>query len=425
MPGLAPSRTSGLLARRSSGPAASRLRGAASSAATAVNARPAALDIVTTVAVLAVATGPAVHGRAGGTAIVLGVCLAAPLLWRRRHPMAVFAMLTGIAFVQWLAAIRSFGDVALLLVLYTIAATQPRNRSLGAAGVLLTGVLMASIRFAPYGDGIFGSIVFLSGLVVAAFFWGTTVRNRRAYLASVEDRAERLERERDQQVRLAATAERTRIAREMHDIIAHSLSVMITLADGATLAQPRHPEDAQAAMAHVSATGRESLAQMRQLLGVLRDDDPTPLAPQPGMAQLDQLLGDVRAADLNVRLRVRGKAQAVSPGLDATAYRVVQESLTNVLKHASAVAVVDVSLRWRGDALIIEILDDGLTVTSRPRADSALSYGEGHGLAGMQERAALFGGTITAGPVSPHGWLVHAELPCPREGYRPTVGDRG
>ncbi|MGH3743775.1 MAG: DUF7134 domain-containing protein [Mycobacteriales bacterium] len=422
MPGLAPSPGSGRLAGGAR--TASRLREVARCATAAVNARPAMLDIVTTLAVMAMATAPTIQAPAGAQSMVLGVCLSLPLLWRRRHPMAVFAVLTAVAFVQWLAAVRSLGDVALLLVLYTIAASLPRIWSLGAAVVLLTGVLMASIRFAPYGDGVIGSIVFLSGLVVAAFFLGTTVRNRRAYLESVEDRAERLERERDQQVRLAATAERTRIAREMHDIIAHSLSVMITLADGAAASHPGHPEEARAAMAHVSATGRESLAQMRRLLGVLRDDDPALLAPQPGLAQLDRLLHDVRAADLNVRLQTHGAALPLMPGLDTTAYRVVQEGLTNVLKHGSAVREVEVSLRWGVDALLIDVRDDGQASGRTPDAP-ALSYGKGHGLAGMQERVALFGGNVTAGPVAPHGWRVQVELPVAGNGSPAPVGDHG
>jgi signal transduction histidine kinase len=277
-----------------------------------------------------------------------------------------------------------------------------------AASVLELGVVLASVRFAPVEPGVVGSLVFLSGLVGAAFFLGTSVRTRREYLASVEDRAVRLERERDQQARLGATAERTRIAREMHDIVAHSLSIMITLADASVLANRTGPTAATEAMTQVSSTGRQALAEMRGLLGVLRaDEDADPsgdLAPQPGLAELESLLTQVRSTGLAVRMSVRGLPRTLPLTAQLTVYRVVQEAITNALKHAPEVTSVHVVLEWGSAALNVRISDDG---TSGP----ARSGGSGLGLAGMRERLAVHGGELTAGPAARGGWAVQARLP--------------
>jgi signal transduction histidine kinase len=280
-----------------------------------------------------------------------------------------------------------------------------------AAGVLEAGVVLASFRFAPAGEDFFASLVFLSGLVVAALFIGTTLRTRRAYLASVLDRAVRLERERDQQARLAATAERTRIAREMHDIIAHNLSVMVALADGAAIANVREPDQATEAMRQVSTTGRQALGEMRRLLGVLRADEPLPdRSPQPDLAQLDELLARTRAAGLAARLTVTGVPVRLPPTQEAAVYRIVQEAITNVLKHAVGASDVVVRLRWGADALGVEVTDDGETTES-----SSGDLTVGHGLTGMAERVSIFGGRLTAGPRTGRGWFISAELPLDDE----------
>jgi signal transduction histidine kinase len=255
--------------------------------------------------------------------------------------------------------------------------------------------------------------VFLSGLVVAAFFIGTTVQTRRAYLAALVDRAARAERERDQQARLAATAERARLAREMHDVVAHSLTVVVTLAEAAAVATESDPPAARAAMGQVASTGREALTEMRRLLGVLRTepgsdlDGGAALAPVPGLDRLDVLIGSVRSAGLPVRLTVSGRSRPLPPTLDATAYRVVQEALTNVLKHAVAPTGVDVVVRWTPGEVSLAVTDDGRAV--------AATGAPGHGLPGMRERLALFDGEVTAGPTTAGGWAVRARLPLPRE----------
>ncbi|HEV7209627.1 MAG TPA: sensor histidine kinase [Mycobacteriales bacterium] len=361
----------------------------------------AALEVITLIGVV----------HRGGNVWWIGIldqALILPLVLRRRSPSGVFAFLAAVALIQWLAGERLPSDLSLLIALYTVAAHQPRRRALLAAAVLEIGVVLAAARFAPAG-GVLGSLIFLSGLVATALFSGMTLRTRRAYLAFVVDRALRLERERDQQARLAATAERTRIAREMHDIVAHSLSVMVTLADGAAAAHATDPHQSVSAMRDVSATGRQALTEMRRLLGVLRDDDDTAadaqLAPPPGLPQLDELVSQVRGTGLPVQLTMTGQPAAMPPAQQTVVYRVVQEALTNAIKHGRDVSEVRVSLRWTDGRVEVTVTDDGA-----PCAEGAASQSPGHGLTGMRERVSLYGGQVDAGPRSVGGWRVHAQL---------------
>ena len=338
--------------------------------------------------------------------LLFSAALALPLIWRRRYPMRVFLVLAAVAFAQWVVQVNVVADVALLIALYTVAANESRTKTILAAAVLELGAILAAVS-----DGGFREFVGLSALSVAAGVLGTSVRHRRALLASLEDRAARLELERDQQGLIAAAAERARIAREMHDIVAHNLTVMIALADGAVFAAERTPEKATSAMETVSATGRQALAEMRRLLGVLRDDEQTStLVPQPGVPQIDQLVEQVRAAGLPVTLEVAGDGRALPAGAQLTVFRLVQESLTNCLKHAGASAVARVRLRYAADGVDVEITDNG-PGRSRP-AESG-----GRGLDGMRERAAVYAGTVEAGPRAGGGWTVHARLSLdPRSG---------
>lgn len=344
-------------------------------------------------------------------AALVQAALWLPLIARRRAPEAVFAVLALVGLAQWLLGLRLLGDLALLVALYTVAAHRRREAALAAAAVLEVGVLMATARWAPGGGGILGSLLFLSGLVAAALFLGITLRTRRDYLASLLDRAQRLERERDAQTRLATAAERTRIAREMHDILAHSLAVMITLADAAALTNRSRPEEAETAMRQASATGRAALAETRRLLGVLRTDndaaDPASARePQPGLARLDELLEGVRATGLVAELTVSGRPFALPPSAGTAVYRIVQEALTNAVKHARGAQSVRVRLRYDAPDVLVEVRDDG--------QGGPPSTG-GHGLTGMRERAALFGGTVSAGPVQGGGWAVATRLRVRRE----------
>jgi signal transduction histidine kinase len=339
------------------------------------------------------------HGDDRARELGLTAALAVPLVWRRRNPAGVFLVLAAGAFVQWLLQIDSVGDIALLIGLYTVAVQETRWKAFVAAAILELGAVLAASS-----DGGLRGFIGLSALSVAAGVLGTSVRQRRALLASLEDRAARLELERDQQGLLAAAAERARIAREMHDIVAHNLTVMIALADGAVFAAARAPEKATTAMETVSETGRQALGEMRRLLGVLREDDGgSELVPQPGVPQIDQLVEQVRAAGLPVTLEVAGDGRTLPPGAQLTVFRLVQEALTNCLKHAGSSAVAGVKLRYAADAVDVEVTDNG---ASRPRtADPG-----GRGLDGMRERAAVYAGTVEAGPRLGGGWRVHARL---------------
>jgi signal transduction histidine kinase len=337
---------------------------------------------------------------------LLDLGLVLPLIWRRRHPVAVFGVLAAVALVQWALGLRVLADAALLVALYTVAVWEPRRVAVAAGLVLELGAVLAAFRFAPAGD-VLASVIFLSGLVVAAFFIGTTVQTRRAYLGALVDRAARAERERDQQARLAATTERARLARELHDIVAHSLTVVVTLAEAAQAAGTTDPPAAREAMGQVATTGRAALVEMRRLLGVLRTepgpgpDDPADLAP-PGLDGLDGLVAGARGAGLPVRLTVAGRPRPLTTAMDATAHRIVQESLTNVLKHAVEPSVVEVLVRWGEEGLVLQVSDDGRSAVA--------SGGPGHGLTGMRERLALFGGELSAGPSASGGWRVRATM---------------
>ena len=371
---------------------------------------PWAVDVVVACAVQALALPATVHAaRSQPWAWAFDLALVLPLVWRRRAPVAVFAVQAVVALLQWAVGPPLGADIALLVSLYTIATTQPRRIAVGSVVVLETGVVLAAVRFAPAGD-VLGSLVFLSGLVVAAYFLGTSVRNRRAYLGALVDRAARAERERDQQARLAASTERARLARELHDVVAHSLTVVVTLAEAAAASVGSDPPAARDAMGQVATTGRQALAEMRRLVGVLRTeppDDLADLAPVRGLDGLDGLVVGARSTGLPVRLTVGGRPQRLSAAMDTTAYRIVQESLTNVLKHASAPSAVEVRLRWEEGRLVLQVSDDGR---------SPVGTGEpGHGLVGMRERLAIFGGELSAGPLTSGGWRVRAVLPLPED----------
>ncbi len=367
--------------------------------------RPLAYDVALMLAVNAVTIVPLIVGNENRPWVwVLDQALVLPLVLRRRYPFGVFAFMSAVAFIVWLLNVPLAAAFGLALALFTVAAQQSRTRALVAAAVLEVGVVLASVRFAPARDGLIGSLVLLSGLVLAGLFGGIALSTHRAYLESMVDRTRRLELERDQQAHIAATAERTRIAREMHDIVAHSISVIIALADGAALSNDQGPRQATDAMWKVSETGRQALAEMRRLLGVLRDDAThTDLAPQPGIARLDDLVDAVRATGLPVDVVVSGERRPMPATAEATVYRIVQEGLTNTMKHAADPSQVVLTLDWAADMLRIEITDDGHGGVGQPL--------DGHGLTGMAERTAMFGGSVLAGPVPGGGWRVSARLP--------------
>ena len=392
-------------------PAPGRFETRYRSLAAAVSAHATVADTALAVALAACTVPQLVHlarNDAGlfGEALVFSALLVAPLIWRRRFPLATFAGISVVALVQWILNVKLTADVTLLVYLYTVASRYPLRAGVLAAAVVEAGTVMAAVRWPLTGLSWIETAVLLAGPVLASLLLGVSVRHRRNSFNALTERARQLERERDQQARIAAAAERTRIAREMHDVVAHSLSVMVTLSKGAALKQAAEPERARLAMRQVAATGHQALDEMRRLLGVLRTEDaPQTRQPQPGIAQLDGLFDQVRSTGLAAGLTVTGTPAALPPGAELTVYRIVQEALTNTLKHADGPTGVSVAIACRPDSVTVDVRDDGAR-RAQPEASTA-----GHGLTGMRERAAVYGGAVTAGPGPRGGWHTHARLP--------------
>ena len=344
--------------------------------------------------------------------LLLTLAMILPLLGRRRWPTLVFGFIAAVALVQWLTGGQPMGsDLALLVAFYTVAAYEPLRSTVFCAAVLELGIVLAAARWS-YGRSQLYLIVLLSGMGVAAGVLGLNVRTRRAYLDSLRDRAERLERDRDQQSVIATAAERARIAREMHDVVAHHLAVMTALADGARFALAAHPDQAATALEAVSATGRSALSDMHALLGILPDrsgDESAGTSPQPGLDALGDLAAQVTDAGLPVTFTIgHGDAFPVAQGLQLVAYRVVQEALTNTLKHGGAGARARVDVQVTGRTLDVEVVDAGGTPSIRPYGAEPT---QGRGLLGMRERVAAYDGTLETGPRPQGGWRVRALLP--------------
>jgi signal transduction histidine kinase len=251
----------------------------------------------------------------------------------------------------------------------------------------------------------------VSGLAVAAAALGLMIRQRRELLISLRERAARLERERDQQAALGAAAERARIAREMHDIVSHNLTVMIALADGARYALDASPEQATGAIERVSATGRQALTEMRRLLGVLRGElAAEPFSPQPTLERLDELIARVDAAGIPVAVDVHGNLQDLAPGVQLAVFRVAQEALTNTLKHAARPTTASVQLRCGSGRVDLDVTNTGTQLDSGDQPPVTLPASDGRGLLGMRERANIYDGELDVGPTDDGGWRVHLRL---------------
>jgi signal transduction histidine kinase len=370
-----------------------------------------ALELVLALGAAALSiAGLASQHRLGATTLVFCGALCAPLLLLRRDPRLCFAVVTLVAFVQWLLSAPQLADVAVLFSLYGVALASELAEVAVAAAAVEAGAIMAALRWSPSEP--LKIWVGLTGLATAAGVLGITVRQRRALLISLQERAARLEVERDQEGRLGAAAERARIAREMHDIVAHNLSVMIALADGATYAMESSPQRASQATERASATGRQALLEMRRLLGVLREEEQVgtqPLAPQPGLDRLDGLLAQVHAAGIPVTIDLDGDPRELPDGIQLTVFRVAQEALTNTLKHAARPASAHLALRCARGRVELEVTDTGASARDALRPHS-LAGGSGRGLRGMRERAAAYGGRLDAGPGPDGGWRVSLRL---------------
>jgi signal transduction histidine kinase len=344
---------------------------------------------------------------------VVGVALLVPLIWRRSYPELVFFGVSAIAVLQWLAGVDlQAGNVGLLVALYTISVYGEVRYSRIALGIGGLGVLMATARYYASSDWrqqitmmvAFGAVVF------GVWAFGERRRTRGLYVAQLEERAVQAERDRDREATLAVTNERTRIAREIHDVVAHGLSIMIVQADGGLYAADASPEQAKKALATIGDTGRASLTEMRKMLGLLKQDeqdelDPNQPRPQPGVSSLPELIENVREAGLTVDYEVTGTPRDLPALLGLTAYRIVQEGLTNTLKHAGPGARTSVTLDFGREMLTVVVTDDGRGGGVAPSNDP------GHGLVGMRQRASISGGTVNAGPKAGGGYEVVAKLP--------------
>jgi signal transduction histidine kinase len=296
------------------------------------------------------------------------------------------------------------GGIGAILIAYGGGAFLPRHRSWIALALLWAVCTINSVS--QGGSQELSSLLSADGLV-ATLPWllGRTARGRTQRARASRELAERLDAEREVHARAAALAERTRLAREIHDVIAHSVSVMVIQAGGARAVIPTEPERAERAVLAVERAGREALAEMRRLLGVLGDrEDLRMLSPQPGLEDLNDLVARTAAAGLPAQLRVEGQPVSVPQGLSLCAYRIVQEALTNALKHAGP-AKAEVSVRWCSGALELKVADDGRGAAARSGSV------RGHGIVGMRERAGLHGGSVEAGPGQNGGFAVRARIP--------------
>ncbi|MFI0966173.1 sensor histidine kinase [Streptomyces sp. NPDC021080] len=359
------------------------------------------------------ATGPS----STAVALPIAVALSAVVALRRRMPekMLVLAVLAGLA--QLVLDVPSAPeDFAMLVIIYTVAANGARWASrLALVGGLCAGTI-AQLRWPAHGTSEPGGVfiaIFQTVPFALAWVLGDSLRTRRAYLAQLEERAARLEKEREAQAKVAVAAERARIARELHDVVAHNVSVMVVQADGAAYVMDTAPEQARKALETISGTGRQALAEMRRLLGVLRTGEHQEVGeyvPQPDVEQLDDLIEQCRTSGLPVDFKVEGTPRPLPSGVELTAYRIVQEALTNTRKHGGPNAGASVRLVYFDDGLGLLVEDDGKGAPHELYEEGGAD-GQGHGLIGMRERVGMVGGTLDAGPRPGGGFRISALLP--------------
>ena len=342
-------------------------------------------------------------------AFALLVAGPAALLFRRRWPARVLAvaLACGLAY-----GARTYPEgpsqLAIYPALWTVALTLPRRTAWVAAGG--TALAVAGSELFQYGDTMFdGEPLYAAVTVFAALWWGEAVRARRAYVAELRDRAERAERTREEEARRRVDEERLRIARELHDVVSHTIGVISVQAGVAAHLLHRKPDKAAESLAAIRQASDEALGELHAMLGVLRDRDGdagrAPLAPAPGLAELDALVAQAAGAGVEVRVSLEGGPRRLPPAVDLAAYRVVQESLTNVVRHARA-SRAEITVRHADGRVVVEVTDDG-------RADpgNGSGNGSGQGILGMRERARALGGSLEAGPRPEGGFRVLASLP--------------
>jgi signal transduction histidine kinase len=337
----------------------------------------------------------------GATTLAMTLALA----WRRRRPLAAALFIAAVLGLQTAFAGTPHPPdtpfIAWVIAAYSVGAyLDLRGAVLGLAGLVVA--VDAWVTMTPNNGGT--DLVFISLIMLGFWFAGRVVRSRNLLTATLKERTEELEREREERARLAVAEERSRIARELHDVVAHTLGVVVVQAGAERLHLPAESR-AHQTFASIERSGRAALEEMGRLLGMLRvDETQDALVPQPGLARLDDLLAHVRGTGLDVELVVEGTPRALGPGADVSAYRIVQEALTNAVRHSGSTQA-RVLLRWDSAALEIEVADDGIGPPSKPRT--------GHGLIGIRERVALYGGTLVTGRSDLGGYLLVARLAAP------------
>jgi len=352
------------------------------------------------------------HDRLDPLGFILLALQTLPVAVRRHNPMRVL-ILTGLSITLYslLGYVVAFSWAGVFVAFYTVAANESRIRATLAALATAAGILLSFLAYAAFDPQKAADVNLWATYLMFALAWlmGDNVRVRRAYKRQLEERAFEVHRDREHQANRAVAEERARIARELHDVVAHYVSVMVVQSAGARRIAEKDPDAARTALEAVEAAGRTALAEMRRMLEVLRADDPG-MGPQPGLNDLEKLIAHVRDTGLPVEYLVEGETCCLPAAMDLAAYRIVQEALTNTVKHGGR-ARAKVTVRYLADALEVEIFDDG-----RGAAAPLISgTGGGHGLIGMHERVALFGGKLQAGPVLTGGYRVFARMPIEPE----------
>ncbi|MFC9130691.1 sensor histidine kinase [Streptomyces sp. NPDC057099] len=371
------------------------------------------------VVLLGISVVGGVAGGPGSVAVALPLtlllCLVVAL--RRRLPEKMLLLATAVGVAQLITDVeRGPADFALLVIVYTVAAEGARWASRFALGAGLCAAPVSQLRWPSDQTNVVGNIaltVFMAVPFALAWVLGDSIRTRRAYFAQLEERAARLEKEREAQSKVAVAAERARIARELHDVVAHNVSVMVVQADGAAYVLDAAPDQAKKALETISSTGRQALAEMRRLLGVLRTgehQEAGEYVPQPDVQQIEDLVEQCRTSGLPVDFKVEGTPRPLPSGVELTAYRIVQEALTNTRKHGGPNAGASVRLVYFDDGLGLLVEDDGKGAPHELYEEGGFD-GQGHGLIGMRERIGMVGGTLDAGPRPGGGFRISALLP--------------
>ncbi|MFC9754447.1 sensor histidine kinase [Streptomyces sp. NPDC056921] len=355
--------------------------------------------------------------RIAAVLIILGLCVVVALRRRAPEKMLLLAIAMGVA--QLVTGVGpGVANFAMLVIVFTVATVGERWASRLALVCSLCAAGVSTLRWpqeAPQGGWAQQAfiVIVLTVPFVLAWVLGDSMRTRRAYFSQLEERAARLEREREAQSKVAVAAERARIARELHDVVAHNVSVMVVQADGAAYVMDAAPDQAKQALETISSTGRQALAEMRRLLGVLRTGDAQEsgeYVPQPDVDQIEDLIDQVRQAGLAVDFKIEGTPRPLPSGVELTAYRIVQEALTNTRKHGGPDAGASVRLVYFDDGLGLLIEDDGRGAAHELYEDGGAD-GAGHGMIGMRERVGMVGGTLDAGPRPGGGFRISALLP--------------